>query len=81
MNTTTHLPDRPEAIVCQRVAVVGMTCSHCEHAIAAELGAIAGVCAVTADAAAGIVTVEATRELGIAEIAAAVDDAGYELAS
>ena len=38
-----------------------MTCSHCEHAIETEVGAIAGVCKVTADAASGTVTVESTR--------------------
>jgi copper chaperone CopZ len=33
-----------------------------------------------ADATAGTVTITATRELDVAEVAAAVDDAGYELA-
>ena len=81
MNTTTTNPSgRTEAIVCQRVTVIGMTCSHCEHATAAELGAIAGVINVTADAATGTITIDATRQLEINEIAAAVDNAGYELA-
>ena len=68
------------AVVCQRFAVIGMTCSHCEHAIATEVGRLAGVTAVIANAAAGTVTIEASRELDVAEVAAAVDEAGYELA-
>lgn len=68
------------ATVGRRFNVVGMTCSHCEHAIESEVGAIAGVCTVTADASFGTVTVESTYVLEIADVAAAVDDAGYELA-
>jgi len=68
------------AVVCQRFAVIGMTCSHCEHAIAAQIGRLAGVTTAVADAAAGTVTIEANRELDVAEVSAAVDEAGYELA-
>jgi copper chaperone len=60
--------------------VVGMTCSHCEHAVAEEIGKIPGVTGATADAATGTVTVEATDPLDRADVAAAVDEAGYELA-
>jgi copper chaperone len=63
-----------------RVFVVGMTCSHCEQAVAGEIRKIAGVTAATADAATGTVTIEATTSLDPAAIAAAVDDAGYEVA-
>jgi copper chaperone CopZ len=59
--------------------VVGMTCSHCEHAVADEVGKLPGVSHATADAATGIVTVEATGALDRADVAAAVDEAGYEL--
>ena len=79
MHTMTPTTNQPP-VVGQRFDVVGMTCSHCEHAIAAEVGALPGVTAVTADAAAGTVTIEAARELDAAEVAAAVDEAGYELA-
>ena len=68
------------AVVCRRFAVVGMTCTHCEHAVTTEIGRLAGVSTVVADATAGTVTITATRELDVAEVAAAVDDAGYELA-
>ena len=68
------------ATVGRRFHVVGMTCSHCERAIETEVGAIAGVCTVTADAASGTVTVESTHVLDVDDVAAAVDEAGYELA-
>jgi copper chaperone len=57
-----------------------MTCSHCEHAIATEISNLPGVTRVVPDAAAGTVIVESTCELDVADIAAAVDEAGYELA-
>jgi copper chaperone CopZ len=68
------------ATVGRRFHVVGMSCSHCEHAIETEVAAIDGVCAVTADATAGTVTIESTVELSVDDVAAAVDEAGYELA-
>ena len=68
------------AVVCRRFALVGMTCTHCEHAVTTEIGRLAGISTVVADATAGTVTITATRELDVAEVAAAVDDAGYELA-
>ena len=30
------------AVVCQRFAVIGMTCTHCEHAVTTEIGRLAG---------------------------------------
>ena len=68
------------ATVGRRFDVVGMTCSHCEHAIQSEVGAIAGVCSVTADAPSGTVSIESSHVLEVADVAAAVDEAGYELA-
>jgi copper chaperone len=68
------------AAVCQRFTVVGMTCSHCEHAVAGEVRALDGVISAVADAAAGTLTIEATHEVDAAAVAAAVDEAGYEVA-
>jgi len=68
------------AVLCQRFDVIGMTCSHCEHAIAAEVSRLEGVVTVVADATSGTVTVEGTREVPPTEVATAVDRAGYELA-
>lgn len=59
--------------------VTGMTCGHCERAIGQEIGAVDGVEAVTVDLTSGTVTVTASRPIDRAEIAAAVDEAGYTL--
>ncbi|SER96402.1 Copper chaperone CopZ [Pedococcus cremeus] len=59
--------------------VTGMTCSHCQRAVTEEISAVAGVEAVTVDLPTGTVTVTATRPVDRADIAAAVDEAGYAL--
>ncbi|HEX4820310.1 MAG TPA: heavy metal-associated domain-containing protein [Acidimicrobiales bacterium] len=76
----TTAPTAPAAILCQRFAVVGMSCSHCEHAISDEVTNIDGVVRATADATTGILTIEATHEIDPAAVAVAVDEAGYEVA-
>jgi copper chaperone CopZ len=78
MSTTTTATTET-ATVGRRFDVVGMTCSHCERAIEAEVAAIDGVCSVTADAASGTVLIESSKVLDVAAVAAAVDEAGYEL--
>jgi copper ion binding protein len=65
----------------QRFRVAGMTCGHCVSAVQQEVGAIAGVADVSVDLASGEVTVTSDRPLDADEVAAAVDEAGYELAS
>ncbi|MGO4457400.1 heavy-metal-associated domain-containing protein [Streptomyces sp. M-16] len=60
--------------------VTGMTCGHCEGAVAAELTALAGVSSVKAVAATGEVTVVSAAPLAEEDVRAAVDEAGYELA-
>ena len=68
----------------QNFDVVGMTCGHCASAVTEELSALDGVSDVTVDLVAGgtsAVTVQASRELTPAEVAAALDEAGdYSLA-
>jgi copper ion binding protein len=61
------------------VTVRGMTCGHCERAIKQEVGGVDGVRDVSVDLAAGTVTVSVDRPVDRAEIAAAVDEAGYAL--
>ncbi|WP_214401211.1 heavy-metal-associated domain-containing protein [Pseudonocardia lacus] len=63
------------------VTVAGMDCPHCVRSVTEGINGIAGVCAVHANLASGAVTVLADREVAEAEIAAAVDEAGYELVS
>jgi copper ion binding protein len=61
--------------------VVGMTCGHCVAAVQREVGAIAGVTDVAVDLPTGGVVVTSTEPIEQAEMAAAIDEAGYELAS
>jgi copper chaperone len=63
-----------------RVTVAGMTCQHCVMSVSEELGEVDGVSAVDVALDTGAVTVLADREIGRAEIAAAVTEAGYDLA-
>jgi copper chaperone len=65
------------------VQVTGMTCAHCVAAVTGELEALDGVSDVSVALNAGgvtPVTVTSTRPLPPEAIAAAVDEAGYELA-
>jgi len=59
--------------------VTGMTCAHCQRAVAEEISGVVGVESVTVDLATGTVTVTASAPLDRADIAAAVDEAGYSL--
>ncbi|UED85166.1 cation transporter [Streptomyces profundus] len=59
--------------------VKGMTCGHCVSAVSAELGELAGVSEVGVDLAEGLVTVTSEGPLAEESVAAAVDEAGYEL--
>ncbi|MGW7429070.1 cation transporter [Streptomyces sp. NPDC054861] len=60
-------------------AVTGMTCGHCRTAITTSVGALDGVLSVDVDVDGGRVTVTTGGAPDDAAIAAAVDDAGYEL--
>lgn len=63
--------------------VVGMTCSHCEHAVTAELMEVDGVSSVSIELNPGAVsrvTVEAADGITNEQLAAAISEAGYELA-
>lgn len=60
--------------------VTGMTCEHCVRAVREELGKVEGVTAVEVDLDSGRVTVESSTPLDAADVAAAVDEAGYVMA-
>lgn len=60
--------------------VTGMSCGHCEGAVAGEISGIQGVVSVRAAADTGRVTVESEAPLDESAVRAAVDEAGYELA-
>ena len=82
MNTTTTNPSgRTEAIVCQRFTVIGMTCGHCEHASHRRGRRHRRASpASPSTLATGTVITESVETLPLDVVAAAVDDAGYELA-
>ena len=64
--------------------VTGMTCGHCVASVDSELRAVPGVTDVTIDLVAGgtsQVTVTSAAPLARDDVAAAVDEAGYALAS
>lgn len=61
--------------------VVGMTCGHCVRSVKQEVGSIDGVNDVAVDFKSGLVTVESDVEIPHEAFLAAVDEAGYEVAS
>jgi copper chaperone len=60
--------------------VTGMTCEHCVASVTEELTAIAEVTGVDVELATGAVTVTSARALTTDEVAAAITEAGYQLA-
>ena len=62
--------------------VSGMTCGHCVSAVTEELSSIAGVSSVAVELVPGevsVVTVTSEGELAVEAVAAAIDEAGYDL--
>jgi copper chaperone len=60
--------------------VTGMTCAHCERAVAEEVSKIDGVRVVDVSASSGVLRIDAAQQLDDAAVLAAVDEAGYEAA-
>jgi copper chaperone len=63
----------------QTYTVSGMTCGHCVNSVSSEVGKLPGVRDVKVDLATGAVTVESEQPLEEAAVAAAVDEAGYQV--
>jgi len=61
-------------------SVTGMTCGHCVAAVTEEVSKLDHVKHVDVDLASGAVTVESDGPIDPVQIAAAVDEAGYEVA-
>ncbi len=61
--------------------VTGMTCGHCVSSVTEEITEIDGVDEVVVDLSTGAVTVTSTQPLDHAQVRAAVEEAGYKLAS
>ena len=62
------------------VGVTGMSCDHCVRAVTEEVAKIRGVERVEVDLPLGTVTVSSTDPLGLEELTAAIEEAGYEVA-
>jgi len=60
--------------------VTGMTCAHCVNSVSSEIKQIPGVTDVQVDLSSGSVTVTSDQPVDENAVAAAVDEAGYELA-
>jgi copper chaperone CopZ len=60
--------------------VVGMTCGHCVSSVSEEVGALAGVERVEVDLETGRLTLTSVGVVDEADVRAAVEEAGYELA-
>ncbi|WP_084965404.1 heavy-metal-associated domain-containing protein [Thermoactinospora rubra] len=61
--------------------VKGMTCGHCVSSVKEEVGEVPGVTGVEVDLASGLLTVDSESPVDPAKIAAAVEEAGYEVVS
>ncbi|NNH70088.1 heavy-metal-associated domain-containing protein [Nocardia uniformis] len=61
--------------------VTGMTCGHCVGSVTKEIGKIDGVTSVDVDLASGLVKIESAAPIADADVVAAVDEAGYEVAN
>lgn len=60
--------------------VTGMTCEHCVRSVSEEIEAIGGVTDVHVDLPTGGVTITSELPLDPAQVRAAVEEAGYDLA-
>lgn len=61
-------------------AVTGMTCEHCVASVTEEISELDGVTGVAVDLPTGAVKVTSTKPLDNADVRAAVEEAGYQLA-
>ena len=61
------------------INVSGMTCGHCVSAVTMELSLLPSVTEVDVDLECGQVTITSDAALELAQLATAIDEAGYEL--
>ena len=60
--------------------VSGMTCGHCVASVTEEISEIDGVTDVAVDLPTGAVTVTSSKPVDSADVRAAIEEAGYQLA-
>ncbi|MEV7770708.1 cation transporter [Kitasatospora sp. NPDC086791] len=80
-DTDTTAASAGESPLLAAFQVKGMTCGHCVTSVTAELTKLDGVTDVAVDLTSGTVTVtvDGTRSLADADVAAAIEEAGYDL--
>ena len=61
--------------------VIGMSCGHCVAAVTTEVSKLSGVTKVEVDLVDGSVTVESVEPVDPVAFAAAIDEAGFEVAA
>ena len=61
--------------------VTGMSCDHCAHAVTTEVSSLPGVATVDVDLVTGRVVVVSDQPVDDGAVRAAVEEAGYEVAS
>jgi copper chaperone len=67
--------------VTSQYVVSGMHCGHCVSSVTEEVSAVSGVTDVEVDLDSGRLTVVSDTEIPVQSIEAAVDEAGYSLAT
>ena len=67
--------------VTSEYVVSGMHCNHCVHSVAEEVSAVSGVTDVKVDLGSGQLIVISDAEIPFENIEAAVDEAGYSVAT
>jgi copper chaperone len=67
--------------VSETFTIAGMTCGHCVQAVTSELRKLDGVLRVDVDLTSGTAAVQSSTALDPGDVAAAIDEAGYELTS
>jgi len=65
----------------QTITVSGMTCDHCVKSVKDELTKIEGVTDVEVTLSSGAVTITSEHPVELEAVTAAVDEAGYEVAT
>ena len=68
-------------MIASKYHVNGMVCQHCVSFVTEEIERIPGVTGVAVDLDSGQVSVRSEAALHIADVRAAVEEAGYELTS
>lgn len=63
------------------IIVSGMTCGHCVSAVTMELSLLPSVTEVEVNLESGQVTITSAAELEPGQLAAAINEAGYEIVS